>query len=502
MRRLVKIAIIISLLIVIIISLLLLSLYYLAPKEYITQQPSLPSQPPTEPLCPVTNSSTSFCIVKNGKPYYFAILGWELPTIEEVKYRVGGSSNLYVWLKVRTNLELEIDADNDGYVLVGELYKPVLHADTLIRRGNDTYLIQYDIPSWHEDITSLINADKVRFYFDVGGPQYYEVLPSSGCINQICFTRGRHGPGFYVNYTKPPVSLKVLSISGKRVAEELYLYNVTLELKGGYLVLYFYYDEKTGKKSHASFPIDINVYTKKDGKLLVTEAGRVFPGVVVPPLPPTSVDVWKEPEHKYIATIIPPGVFTLTFKTTDAFYPLLLFNNTPIVVGTPWGGVEVRPCLKVLDVNGYVFGTYMAPHNMVRLLYVNVTLMNCGSIPLPLPSTSFTYETYGIDLLKATINGTPYKLVYYSGPGIPTAPNGRVWGKLAFVINPGEVVTIPLTPIKYPPYEPYEDEIYRVLPLLYKGMNYKVSVISLSTNTSKTIDVYVPAIDVYVPDTR
>jgi len=136
---------------------------------------------------PVRNTSTSFCIVKDGRPYYFSIEGWELPTREEVEsvMKMSGchARGLNVWLKVRTNLPLEIDAGEDGYVLIGEQYKPVLSAeqDLTIKRGRDVLLIAYNLPAWREDIEALLKAKSLRLYFDVDG--YYDVLPTSGCIN-------------------------------------------------------------------------------------------------------------------------------------------------------------------------------------------------------------------------------------------------------------------------------------------------------------------------------
>ncbi len=418
-----------------------------SPRHVQHQHASTTSATVLEPerLCPVANTSTSFCIVRNGKPYYFAVLGWEVPTIEEVKKSLESSrvkgSGLYVWLKVRTNLELEIDADNDGYVLVGDCYKPVLYADRdlLIRRGNDTYLIPYWISPWHRDIVSLINTDKVRFYFDVSSYSYYDVLPSSGCINQICFTRGHHGPGFYVNYTKPPVSLKVVNVSGKCVAKDLCLYNVTFELRGGYLILSFLYDERTGKKSYADFPIHINVYIERGGKLLLTK--EYFPGEVVPPLPSTSIDVWIEPEHEYVATILPPGRFALTFRANGAIYPEPLFNNTPIVIGTPWGGAVIEPRVEVVRVSG-VKATTMAGELLITS--INATLRNVGVIPVVVPQACFSYDVPpGYALLRGRIDSV--SVVYVTQEANGYWDTGG-WLRLAIIVNPGETVAIALTP--------------------------------------------------------
>jgi len=247
-------------------------------------------------LCPITNTSTSFCIVKDGKPYYFAIEGWDLPLVEEVKSAITTglygywreAEGLYVWLKVRTNLDLEFDADNNGYVMTGERYKEVLFGDPylLIRRGSDVVLLPYRFSNWREDVEALLKAEKLRLYFDVEG---YDVLPTSGCIGEICFTAGHHGPGFYVNFTPPPTVLRVLDIEGRCVDEDLCLYNVTFGLKDGYIFLPFLYDPKTGIKTEASFPMPINVYVMKGDQLVPTD--EPFPSSVVPPLPPTAIDV-------------------------------------------------------------------------------------------------------------------------------------------------------------------------------------------------------------------
>jgi len=404
-------------------------------------------QTPVSNLCPVGNSSTSFCIVKEGKPYYFAIEGWELPSQEEIESMlravetIRDSEGLHVWLKVRTNLELEIDADNNAYVLVGEQYKLLFGADPWlppIKRGKDVLLIPYQFSTLREDIEALLKAKTVRLYFDVNG--YHEVLPTSGCIEKICFTLGRHGSGFYVNFTPPPTILRVLDVEGKRINKELYLYNVTFELREGYLFLYFYYDEATGKKSKADFPVDISLYVGKNGKLLPID--EYFTDIVIPPLPLNAFDVWKEPEHEYVATVIPPGVFTLVFKAYGAIYPEPLFNNTPVAIGTPWGVAKFEPRLEVVEIVN-VNGT--AYSDEVVIEEVNVVLRNTGKIPAVIPQVCFLYDLpSNYVMLKGKMDSID--LVY-----VTRDANGR-WDRggvcyLALVVNSGETATVSLTPI-------------------------------------------------------
>lgn len=431
------------------------------------------AQPSTTGLCPVANTSTSFCIVKDGKPYYFAIEGWELPTIEEVKNVIGSHEwGLYIWLKVRTNLDLQFDADNKAYVLIGELYKEVLYGDPWfpsIRRGSDVVLLPYDFSAWREDIEALLRAEKLRLYFDVDG--YRDILPTSGCVGEICFILGHHGPGFYVNFTPPPTTLKVLDVEGRCVAEELCLYNVTFELRDGYIFIPFGYDHETGRKSKGDFPIHINVYVMKDNQLIpITE---YFPSTVIPPLPPTAIDVWKEPEHEYLTTIIPPGTFTLVFKENGAIYPQLLFNNTPIAIGTPWGVAKFEPKLEVVEV---VSVGGIAYWDKVVIDRVNVTLRNSGRIPVVIPSIHY-YIPPNYMMLKGELDGTD--LVF-----VAREMNTR-WGSgLSFVVNPGETVTVSLVPLLA------KDILSKLEPKLIPEdlvRDHVVVVESIYTNTSGSI---------------
>jgi len=435
---------------------------------------------------PVRNTSTSFCIVKDGKPYYFAIEGWELPTLGEVentmKVRGLRARGLYVWLKVRTNLPLEIDADENGYVLIGEQYKPILSAepDLTIKRDKDVLLIAYDFPPGREDIESLLKANSLRLYFDVDG--YYDVLPTSGCINEICFTVGHHGPGFYINFTPPPTILKALDIEGRCVKKELCLYNVTFELKEGYLFLDFCYDEATGRKSQTLFPLHINVYVEKNGKLLPTN--EYFLYTVVPPLPPSAYDIWKEPEHEYLTTVIPPGIFTLALEAHGAIYPMPLFKNTPIALGTPWGVAKFEPKLEVVEIVG-INGT--AYDDRVVIEEVNVMLRNSGRIPIVIPQAYTSYDVPpNYMMLKGVIDST--KLIFISQEANNRWDLGR-WLVWATVINPGETATVSLTPITLeelfeeidPNLEPLE------LPLEVLNHSHMIAIESIYTNTTSSI---------------
>ncbi len=395
---------------------------------------------------PVGNSSTSFCIIKDGKPYYFAVEGWEQPTREEIESilrtcgTISDSEGLHVWLKVRTNLNLTIDTDVNAYVLVGDIYKCVFDADTrlpLIKRGNDVFLIPYRFWLSREDIEALLKAEKVRLYFDTYG---YDILPTEGCIEGVCFTSGYQGSGFYVNFTPPPLALKVLDVEGRRVNEELCLYNVTFELRKGYIFLYFFYDEATGRKSEAEFPEIINIYVEKNGTLLPTD--EYFPSTVVPPLPSNAFDVWKEPEHEYIATVIPPGVFTLVFKAYGAIYPEPLFNNTPVAIGTPWGVAKIEPRLEVVEIASVNGTTYS---DEVVIEEVNVVLRNTGKIPAVIPQVCFLYDLpSNYVMLKGKMDSID--LVYVTRDANVRWDRGGVC-YLALVVNSGETATVSLTPI-------------------------------------------------------
>ena len=429
-------------------------------------------------LCPVGNTSTSFCIVKEGKPYYFAIEGWELPSREEIEstITIRSSAGLYVWLKVRTNLDLEIDADNVAYVRVGEQYKPVLHAEPWlqpIRRGKDTLLIPYRFPPSGKDIATLLKAIKVRLYFDVSG--YYDFLPTNGCIEGILFTHGAHGPGFYVNFTPPPTLLKVLDVEGRCIDEDLCVYNVDFELRGGYLILVFSFNESTGRKSQADFPVHVNAYVEKHGKLLLTNEDLLF--TAIPPLPPSVFDVWREPEHEYVATVIPPGTFTLVFKAYGAIYPEPLFSGMTVVIGTPWGGAKIEPKIEVVKIVNISATTY---ENKVLINEVNVVVKNTGKIPVVIPQACFSYDAPpNYRMLKGKLDSTD--LIY-----VTQGVNGR-WDRgggssPAIVVNPGETITVPLTPIA-------SEGFGLELSLEDLNRNHVIEIESIYTNTSCNITI-------------
>jgi len=421
---------------------------------------------PARNLCPVGNTSTSFCIVKNGKPYYFAIEGWELPAQKEVVNMIKMGTplkGLYVWLKVRTNLPLEIDVDEKGYVLVGGEYKKVLSADwglTIRREGNIT-LIAYSFPGFpaqREDIEALLKAEKVRLYFNAF--EYYDLLPASGCIGEACFTASHD---FYMNYTPPPIKLEVLDIEGRCVNEELCLYNITFELREGYLFLYFYYDEITGRKSYADFPIPINVYVEKNGKFLPTDG--YFLTTVVPPLPPNAFDIWREPEHVYLTTAIPQGVFTLVFKG-DPIEPVAYINRTPIVIGTapfiigtPWGGTKVSPKLEVIEFIDMSFDAYS---DGVAINEVRARLKNGGKIPLVVHHR----------MLKGKLDSEEISYI----------------PKYGITINPGESKIVSLSPCvsEDSPYYNIVTECKPFLPLEFLSSNHTLKIGSIYTDKLQT----------------
>ena len=395
---------------------------------------------------PVSNSSISFCIVKDGKPYYFAIEGWELPSREEVinilrmRGTIRDSEGLHVWLKVRTNLNLSNGINSKAYVLVGEQYKLVFSADPWlppIKIDTDVFLIPYRVCKSRKDMEVLLKAETIRLYFEVNG--YHDILPTSGCIGGICFTHSHYGSGFYVNFTPPPTILRVLDVEGKCLNKELYLYNVTFELKEGYLFLYFYYDEATGRKSKANFPIDISIYVGKNGELLPID--EHFSDMIIPTLPPNAFDVWKDPEHEYVATVIPPGVFTLVFKAYGAIYPEPLFNNTPIAIGTPWGVAKFEPRLEVVEIVN-VNGT--AYSDKVIIEKIDVVVRNIGKIPVVIPQAYFLYDLPpNYAMLKGKMD--LMDLIY-----VTQDANGR-WDSgvisPAVIVDSGETITVSLTPI-------------------------------------------------------
>ncbi len=222
------------------------------------------------------------------------------------------TSGLYVWLKVRTNLIKSLKPGS-GYVPVGELYRAVLFHVSLppVELGNGTFQIPHSFSPRNADIELLLKRGFVKLYFGLT-----QLPPLLGkYVGDACFTHGRGKFGFYMNFTAPPTMLRVLKVEGLCISERLCLYNVTFEPRKGYLLLQFVFDERTGRKLYARFPMNIGVFVDASGELeLVNDDAFSRLGRVTTPLPTNAVDVWLEPEHEYVATVISPEIFTLTFR--------------------------------------------------------------------------------------------------------------------------------------------------------------------------------------------
>jgi len=400
-------------------------------------------------LCPVTNTSTSFCIVKDGKPYYFAIEGWELPTREEVENMLltissgspYGKGELFTWLKVRTNIDIDY-LRTAAYVQIGEIYRPspILSAEQPIKRGEDVLLIPYRVSTAREDMEALLKAKTLRLVFNAW--YYSDVLPIDDCVGGFCFTLGQgiNAVEFYVNYSPPPVSLKVLDVKGGCNDKSVCIYNVTFELRGGHVVLRFLYNLSTSRKSEADFPIDLIVYVEKNGKLVPTD--ERFPLTVVPPLPPSAYDVWKEPEHDYIGTVIPPSNFTLRIKGNCAPMPLPFIYGNTTYIGTPWGGVKIesKVKIKVDDVNATVEDGELIVYG------VRVTIENHGKTPIVIPYREEAY-TREIPLFVGRIGSEKVLFGVREEDIDGVACTGDVFHDYpGLIINPGERVEVNLVP--------------------------------------------------------
>ena len=387
-----------------------------------TTTPSATSQPAgATPQCPVANTTHSFCFVKNGKAYYFAIEGWELPTINEIEPVIASYSSisydfpgLYIWLKVKTNLK---DVSVSGYAPFGEILKEVLGSSFLdVKRSEDEILIPCKISTKDDSLRVLLNAKMLKLEFGTNSERYG--LPTEGCFNGVCFEFNK----FYLNYAPPPTALRVLGIKGRCLNSENCLYNITFELRNGYVLLDFYFDEKTGSKDFARFPVNIYAYVNKNGVLEVVDEYDWRSLEVIPPIPSTAVDVWKEPEHRYIVTIIPSGLYTLTFRTS-VIYPQPLLRGEKVFVGTRWGLTRLEPKLEVLKILNINTST---TYEGLTIDEVNVLLRNSGSIPIVI----VRYVTEGYAMLQGILDST--NLVYIAQPEV--------------VINPGETVLVSLIP--------------------------------------------------------
>lgn len=344
-------------------------LVFIAVTGFIVEHLKRSSQVHTSSLCPVSNSTTSFCIVKDGKPYYFAIEGWIEPnsTIMEryltlfkygLKYRYYYyARGLVLFLKVRTNLDWEhyISEVECG---VGELYKRCFVGSiSNAVKINDTYLVPYvleELEFW--ELFKIVkdyhmNASDVRLRFTMHN--FLGLKPDEFIeIGRIFLAGSRYHDDeidIYVMYPRPEFSIVVKDIKYLGKYESYYhVLNASLELRNVGMAVYYTFDEFGHKAGiHEEFVplyiLSIKWCPSRD-MYVVEILNEMHCMVAIPisdPLDPDILngggfkDVWKEPQHEYIGSYASSGdTIWLSMRIGHGY----IVNSTAIFI-TPWGQV-------------------------------------------------------------------------------------------------------------------------------------------------------------------
>ena len=322
----------------------------------------------------VTNGTYSFCFVRNGKQYYFEVLGWVKPNSTVLKrylslfdYGVswGGAYSLYgkgliVFLKVRTNLDWKWYI-TEAECRVGELYKECFlgSIDYAIRINNDTFLIPYVLKDEFWESYKIIkeyylNTSDIRLYFEVDNFLELEEgdVIKVGKIILTCIGRiEREELGIYIEYPRPNFSVSIEDV--KYLGYDgwgHHLFNVTLRLEDIGMVVEYTFDE-FGRKERLSEEF-IPIYMLTVDTIPSWETwivGRFNESHYLLALPTTSClryffgggfkDVWKEPQHEYIGSYASSG--ENIWLRIEIFHEHVVGGTLAFV--TPWGQVyEVK----------------------------------------------------------------------------------------------------------------------------------------------------------------
>jgi len=315
----------------------------------------------------VINGTYSFCFIKNGKQYYFEVLGWVEPnstilrqylSLLEWRDKMGSWRSLILFLAVRTNLEWK----RHGSTIecrVGELYEECFSADIdcALRVDNDTLLIPYTPSSLWESYKKVNEC-----YEDAaGGRLYFEVYDFLGLERGDVVKIGRivltPDPYFgdvidmYINYPLPRFSIAIENVTYLGYDCDRYLFNITLRLKGVGMIVYYSFDE-FGRKEFLSEKF-VPLYTltlyrcPSEEVWAVKEVNETHYLVAVPTATGHLFanryhfgggfeDVWEEPQHDYIGSYASSG--------RSIWLKIEVFNerivNGTIFFVTPWGQVH------------------------------------------------------------------------------------------------------------------------------------------------------------------
>lgn len=303
-------------------------------------------------VCPIENSTYSFCFEKNGKAYYFEVLGWVPPnaTIMEryIKPLYLYSPNcvhcegLVLFLAVRTNIKWRWYGSSIQY-LIGELFSVCFYGsihDWLLI-NNDTFLINYvlgDCTTYYRQAEYLAKSNTIRLYFSV-----YNLmgLSEGGVIKigEISLVPDDEEVGIYINYPAPRFNISVNDI--KYIGENggYTFFNISIKLNNCGLAGYYKFDELGRKNYFYSGLIPLYIVTVErfaneykvveqinETHYLVTERVGYDYGWGLK-------DVWVEPEHSYRGSYATHGD-TIWLKVY--VWKRYGIDNTYVFI-TPWG---------------------------------------------------------------------------------------------------------------------------------------------------------------------
>jgi len=317
-----------------------------------------------------TNGSYSFCFIRDGKQYYFEVLGWVKPNSTILKqylsrmYERGcfhsRTRGLLVFLRLRTNLNWKWLL-TEAECRVGELYKRCFQGsvDCAVRVNNDTLLIPYnfEVKEFWESYKIVkecyLNASAIRLYFRV-----YDFLGlkegDSVKVGKITLTRERDEMGIYVEYPRPDFSVSIEGVKYLGYEGGYHLLNATLRLEGVGMVVEYSFD-KFGRKARLSeefipvYALTVETTSSKETWI----AGRFNETHYLVAVPTATghvfavryffgggfEDVWKEPQHRYVASYASSG--EKIWLKMRIYYKYVVGETLALV--TPWGQMyEVR----------------------------------------------------------------------------------------------------------------------------------------------------------------
>ncbi|MGP3705059.1 MAG: hypothetical protein ACKD6O_07190 [Candidatus Bathyarchaeota archaeon] len=295
--------------------------------------------------CPVTNSTYSFCFIKDGKAHYFDIIGWVSPntTILERYIESGGTfwrggyisygKGVVLFLALRTNLEWEwyiscVEA------LVGEIYKECLlgSISNAIQVNKDTFLVPYVLEedgfweSYKIVSESYIRSNNVRLYFE---PRNFLNLKSDQNtamkIGKITIMPKKYNDCalcIYVDYPPPRFGLTIKSIEYLGGEFGRYIFNASLQINNcSFVVFYSFNDFGQKAKLDGEFlPLYLMTIEESPTKeswivksineshyfvAIPTESGHGFS--VRYHYGSGFKDVWLEPQHEYKGSYVVSG---------------------------------------------------------------------------------------------------------------------------------------------------------------------------------------------------